>query len=34
VHVIDHAVQRAISSDAPTEAILRQAQAEAAGIRL
>jgi multiple sugar transport system substrate-binding protein len=34
VHVIDSAIQRAIGGDEPTEAILRQAQAEAADIRL
>jgi multiple sugar transport system substrate-binding protein len=34
VHVIDNAVQRAISSAEPTGASLRQAQAEAAAIKL
>jgi len=33
-HVIDSAVQRAIGTDTPTEVILREAQREAAAIRL
>ncbi len=33
-HVIDSAVQRAVGTDAPTELILREAQAQAAAIRL
>jgi multiple sugar transport system substrate-binding protein len=34
VHVIDAAVQQAINGDASTEAILREAQAQTAGMRL
>jgi multiple sugar transport system substrate-binding protein len=34
VHVIDQAVQRAILTDEPTDAILQRAQQEAATIRL
>ena len=34
VHVIDAAVQKAITGDASTEAILREAQAQTAGMRL
>lgn len=34
IHVIDEAVQRALTGDEPTEAVLRRAQTEAATIRL
>ncbi len=34
IHIIDEAVQTAISSEEPTEAILRRAQSQAAGLRL
>ena len=34
VHIVDAAVQKAITGDAPTEAILREAQAQTVGMRL
>jgi multiple sugar transport system substrate-binding protein len=34
VHVIDSAIQRALSSDEPSASILRQAQAQASAIKL